>query len=106
MENQKLLQACLDRCRECADECAENAKHCADAGMDECATLCNVAANACNRLIAEAKTNNDVFKDCANACKACAEECEIQDNIHCTSCAENCRKCEEACNSMIKELIH
>ena len=98
MENTK--QEFIDICRKCADECTNNAKICREEGMDACETACMECADACNKVVAEGKTNSMLFEQCADACNACATECQKYPYTNCIDCAEVCRMCEEQCISM------
>ena len=51
-----------------------------------------------NRALMEA-----VLNACADACRACAEECERHAGMHahCKVCATACRACEQACQDLL-----
>ena len=100
MENINANQAWIAKARKCADVCTTNAGVCKEEGLTECERLCTECAAACSRALAEAGTNAMLFEKCADACKACAAECDKHDHQHCKHCAEICRQCEEECDSM------
>lgn len=63
----------------------------------ECAALCYAAAQVMSLGGTKA---NDLCRLCAEACKACAEECGKHDDEHCKECAEACRGCAEDCSKI------
>lgn len=74
------LTACIKLCRDCADIC----------------TLCGRLAARGSQFMKSYMTV------CAEACEACAAECDKHaDHVaHCKACAEACRKCAEECRAM------
>lgn len=60
----------------------------------ECADLCGVVLDFAQR---ESDRLPEILELCANACDACADECEMHDMDHCQKCAKACRECAEAC---------
>ena len=104
-QNKKLLEA--------LNNCAAECNHCATACLDEedvkilakcikqdidCADICSLTAS----LIARGSVHGShLLKECAEICKACAEECEKHAHMqHCKTCAEACRICVQACEAV------
>ena len=103
--------ACLQACQDCAEACRRCLDACkAGANADmmaecmkldfECAAVCDATVQLLSR--APAANPNDVaaqMAKCADACGACATECESHAKMmeHCGVCAEACRECEAAC---------
>lgn len=114
----KVLAACLDACAGCELSCVS----CADACLNEknvdmlrrcirldldCADVCGTTARLLARLTsADATLLRGQLEICAQACAACAVECErhAQHHEHCRICAEACRACEEACEQLLQAL--
>jgi hypothetical protein len=100
----KCIQACLQcaaMCNHCVAVCLkENSEHKRDKCIQlssECAVMCYAAAQM---MSLGSKMAKQVWGICAEACSACAAECEKYiDSSHCMECAETCRICEE-CMSM------
>lgn len=95
---------CAQACVVCADAClgenkVELLKQCIRLDMD-CADLCAATGNLASRRTG---TNEAVLRMalqlCAEACRACGEECRrhADKHEHCRICAEACRACEAAC---------
>lgn len=96
--------ACLVACEMCSDACLDEK----DAGMmkacirldRDCADACAAAVRAMSRggPLADA-----LCRSCAEACDACATECEKHAGMadHCKLCAEACRACAKACRQMV-----
>src|SRR6185436_5247410 len=95
-----ISQRCIDLCRKCVEECRSNAGECKEKGMSECERLSIACAAACRKVIVTRKITSDLLQQCADACFACATECEKYDHPHCIACARACRLCEEECNSL------
>lgn len=99
---------CAKACEECATACIQMGD--ADArghDMTLCITLtrdCADIATLCGRLTARGSQFMQSFMNvCAEACEACATECEKHADhmAHCKACAEACRKCADECRSMM-----
>lgn len=101
-KNQSLLEA--------LNNCAAACNHCATACLDEqdvkmmarCIKLDMDCADICQLTAAFVARGSDhavhLLKECAEICKACAEECEKHSHMeHCRKCAEICRHCAEVC---------
>ena len=74
-------EECVDTCIEaaemgewCADQCADHGK-----GMARCLRLCRDVADLASLCARGSEFNSQV----AEACEACAEECEQHDHDHC-----------------------
>ena len=111
-----LLVACIEACYDCADSCTQ----CADACLAEdsvqelttcirlnldCADICATTGRVVSRRTGYDPTvTSAVLKACIEACRACADECEIHaahGMEHCRICAEECRRCEQACGELL-----
>lgn len=96
---------CISACRDCAAACEKCAAACLKeddgAAMAECIALDRDCADLC-RLAATLMARNSRFSRyiselCADACEACAAECEKHESEHCQDCAKACRRCAEEC---------
>lgn len=96
------LQNCITECNHCATACLNESdvkmlRKCIKLDLD-CADICSLGAVLSAR---ESEYANQILKECAKICKACAEECEKHTHMeHCKRCAEACRKCAEACKNV------
>jgi len=101
-------QAAIEACNDCAVEC----EHCASACLGEedvasmarcirldldCAMFCRNAAQLMSRGSEFAVQFCEL---CADACDACAAECEKHPMDHCKACAKACRRCAAECRRM------
>jgi hypothetical protein len=99
-------KSCIEACVKCAEECehcsAECLQHheyralaqCIEMNT-ECAILCWTAAPLMSR---GARFSVDICRITAEACNACAAECDRHKNLeHCRRCAEACRRCADEC---------
>ena len=96
--------ACLVACEMCSDACLDEG----DVGMmkscirldRDCADACIAAVRAMSRGGPLAEV---LCRSCAEACDACATECEKHAGMvdHCKLCAEACRACAKACRRMV-----
>ena len=97
---------CIENCFEAAEACEWCADACADEGegMAECIRLCRDVADLTTlhaRFMArDSRYSGDLAGVCADACEACADECEQHDADHCQLCADVLRECAESCRSM------
>ncbi len=117
--NQPEAMDTIRRCIEASFDCAQACTACADACLSEpmvadlaycirldldCADLCIATGRIVSRLT---KPNRSLMEcalnACADACRACAEECETHagTHAHCKVCAEVCRRCEQACQDLL-----
>ncbi|GAA3982776.1 four-helix bundle copper-binding protein [Thermobifida alba] len=112
------LRACIEACFECAQACTA----CADACLSEdtvaeltkcirtnldCADLCATTGQVLSRHTGyDANLTRAVLEACAQACKACGDECarHAGHHEHCRVCAEACRRCEMVCRELIASL--
>ena len=112
-DQQQLMGGVIRRCLECVQVCEQCAVACIDGAstdMTRCAKLClDVAelsrscATLCSR---DSEFTAGLARVCADACEACAAECEkgcaegcaIDDVMR--RCAEACRRCAETCRQM------
>ena len=69
--------------------------------MAECIRLDRECADLCGLVVDFAQRDSDRLPEmlelCANACDACADECEKHEMDHCQQCAKACRECAQAC---------
>lgn len=90
--------AAAEVCEWCADECLGSEE------MEACARLCRDVADLTAlhaRLMARSSSySSQLAAICADACEACADECERHDADHCQVCAEVLRECADSCRSM------
>ena len=112
------LVACIEACVDCAQSCSA----CADACLGEegvqllvgcirtcldCSDICDTTGRVLTRQTGfEAKVAEGVLHACAEACRACGDECERHagHHEHCRLCAEVCRICREACVGVLAAL--
>jgi hypothetical protein len=107
--DQERIASCIEACNEAAEAC----EYCADACLDEdgvddlveCIRLDRDCADLC-RLVAAFLARGSTFSAAlaalvADACDACAAECDQHDMEHCRACAEACRDCAEECRRMM-----
>ena len=92
---------CMTVCRQCAKACLreenlEELARCIQLDM-ECAGMCSAAAE---QMSFESDQHKELCRLCAEACDACAAECEKHTHDHCRECAEACRRCAEECRKM------
>lgn len=104
------FHACIEACVECLVAC----EMCSDACLDEehilamvrCIRLDRDCAEACAAAVRAMARGGPLARKfcglCAEACRACAEECErhASRHDHCRICAEACRRCEAECRKM------
>ncbi|WP_101790663.1 four-helix bundle copper-binding protein [Nonomuraea indica] len=116
--DQSRLATCIEECLRCAQACTA----CADACLSEdmvaeltkcirtdldCADICGTTARVLSRHTGyDANLTRAVLEACAQACKACGDECErhSKQHEHCAVCAQACRDCERACRELISTL--
>ncbi|HVK29630.1 MAG TPA: four-helix bundle copper-binding protein [Nocardioides sp.] len=117
--DRQLLEECIAACAECAQACTSCAeaclsethvdplRRCIRANLD-CADLCATTARVLTR---HASYGEDallglVLAACAEACRACGDECASHAEMHrhCEVCAGACRRCAEACERLLATL--
>nr|WP_193318952.1 four-helix bundle copper-binding protein [Nonomuraea phyllanthi] len=115
--DQARLTSCIEACVRCAQACTA----CADACLSEdmvaeltkcvrtdldCADICETTARVLSRHTGyDAHMTRAILQACAQACKACGDECERHTrHRHCAVCAEACRACERACRDLLGAL--
>ncbi|NIC00887.1 four-helix bundle copper-binding protein [Halobacterium sp. R2-5] len=96
---------CIENCNEAAEVCEWCADEClGESDMEECARLCRDVADLTSlhaRFMARSSQySGDLASVCADACEACAEECDRHDADHCQVCADVLRECAESCRNM------
>lgn len=106
---------CLEACGRCIRECDMTFHHCYEflaAGKTEhalalhltsdCAAFCMLAANM---IAKHSPMMVHSCLPCAEACKACAHECEtLHDDATMKHCARVCLDCEHACREMAEAM--
>ena len=106
-----MLIECSEACTSCADSCLsedaiEELRKCIRTNMD-CADICGTTARVLSRHTGyDANISMMMLEACVQACRACADECEIHSGMHdhCRMCAEACRKCERACLDLLEAM--
>ena len=103
------MQACIQNCIQCHQICLHMVQHCLTKGgahaspdhiklLQDCAQICAVSADF---MIRESSLHSRTCGVCAEACLACAADCEkFPDDEMMKSCAEICRRCAETCSKM------
>lgn len=99
--------ACALTCTSCADAClaekqVQELARCIRLNLD-CADVCEATGRVLARqTMTEPRLVQSMLDACAQACRACAEECEghAHHHEHCRACAEACRRCEQACEDL------
>ena len=112
------LADCIASCYDCAQACTS----CADACLAEaevealrrCIALNLACANVCpaTGAVATRLTEREPslllaqLRACAEACRACGDECERHAGHmeHCRVCATACRECQQACQGLLGRL--
>ncbi len=103
---------CAQICISCADACSgehdpKELRQCIRLDLD-CADICVMAGTLASRRTG---SNDAVLRDavtlCAEACRACAQECDRHSALHehCAICAEACRTCEAACRNAAAAIL-
>lgn len=100
---------CAQACTSCADAClgedaVQDLTRCIRLNLD-CADICIATGKIMSRLTdADWSLSKAQAEICAEACRKCAEECQLHagNHDHCGVCAESCRRCAEACEAMAK----
>jgi hypothetical protein len=98
---------CSLTCTSCADACLaeerfEELRRCIRLNLD-CADVCTATGRLLARQTSsEPQLVQSTLDNCAQFCRACAEECERHGDHHehCRLCAEACRQCEQACEQL------
>lgn len=112
------LLACIEACFDCAQSCTSCADACLgedDVGMViRCIRTCQDCSDVCiatGRILTrqtefEPRIARAALQACAEACRACGEECErhADHHEHCRVCADACRRCEAACEEALSAL--
>ncbi|MDQ2793754.1 MAG: four-helix bundle copper-binding protein [Bacteroidota bacterium] len=88
------LNACVAACEHCSSACLQEPDvplmaRCISLTRD-CADVCTLTARLLARGSAQAE---HLLQECAEICRACAEECAKHAHRHCQECAEACRRC-------------
>lgn len=104
------MRSCIDACLTCYRDCLETKAHCIGMGgkhvnaehlgtLDDCAVLCETAANL---MLRSSDLHADLCGVCADACERCADSCErlAGDDETMRRCAQTCRHCAESCRAM------
>ena len=118
MSNPSLREAllsCIETCSDCAVAC----ENCASACLSEvdvlqltrcirldldCAELCRATAAL---LARDSEFSDAMIELCADACEACAQECDRHEHMeHCADCAHLCRRCAAKCRGLVGAQLH
>jgi hypothetical protein len=105
------LIACSEACTACADACLSeemvaDLTKCIRTNLD-CADICDTTGRVLSRHTGyDANLTRSLLTACADACKACGDECAAHANHHehCKVCADACRSCEQACRELLRAL--
>ena len=104
-EKHAAMQECIDACHACHATCEATIQHCLAAGgenaavnhirtMQDCAEICQTAANF---MLRRSASSGQLCAVCAEVCRACAESCETMvDDAMMRECADVCRRCAKA----------
>jgi hypothetical protein len=110
------LVRCIDACYDCAESCTQCADDClGEESVQElttcirlnldCADICATTGRVVGRRTGyDAEVTSAVLRACIEACRSCADECDIHaahGMEHCGVCAEECRRCEQACQELL-----
>ena len=120
-DNGDAARECIEACFDCAEICSICADACLaeeDASMLvqcirlnlDCADVCEVTGKLLVRTgHRDANTLHLLLHACSQACRSCADECDVHaremEMAHCRICAEACRACADACDSMVAALV-
>jgi hypothetical protein len=99
---------CTQACTSCADSCLSEEevaelRKCIRTNLD-CADVCAATGRVLSRQTDyDADLTRAVLQACAQACRACGDECarHAEMHEHCRICSEACRRCEDACNRLL-----
>ena len=100
---------CAQACTSCADAClaedmVADLRQCIRLNLD-CADICATTGRVVSRQTAyDADVTGAMLRACIEACRSCADECEIHaahGMEHCRVCAAECRSCEQACQELL-----
>jgi Domain of Unknown Function (DUF326) len=100
---------CSESCTQCADDClGEESVHalttCIRLNLD-CSDICATTGRVVSRRTGyDPAVTSEVLRACIQACRSCADECNIHaahGMEHCRVCAEECRRCEESCQELL-----
>ena len=107
---------CLKACESCERTCNETFHHCytkvAEGKKEhakalhlvaDCARFCDLSADL---IASQSPLMVHDCLACAEACKACATECDRFDSAEMKSCVKACRDCETTCQEMVKAMGH
>ena len=111
-----LLVRCIEACYDCAESCTQCADDClGEEGVQDltscirrnldCADICAATGRVVGRRTGDdPAVTSAALRACIEACRSCADECEIHaahGMEHCRVCAEECRRCERACQELL-----
>lgn len=118
LENLDTISQCVEACFQCAATCGI----CADACLAEdsvrelvrcirlnldCSAICDATGHMVSRMSEpDAALLHRQLEACMEACRVCAEECEMHasHHEHCRICAEECRRCQQACQALLQTM--
>lgn len=100
------MQMCIQNCTLCYQTCTQMISQCLEKGgahsspghikaLMDCAAACAVSADF---MIRGSDLHASFCRVCAEACLACAVECDKFDEDK--DCAEVCRRCADSCQMM------
>jgi hypothetical protein len=93
--------ACAVACNHCATSCLGEEDvtmmaKCIELDL-QCAAICRSAAEV---MSLGSGYSSRLCQICAEACRACADECSKYNDDHCQRCAEACIRCAEECEKI------
>src|SRR3954468_20074910 len=100
--DKKVLAHCIEACFDCGQACTACADDCLSEESDaelvkcirtnaDCADVCMAAGQVLSRQTEyDANMSRTVLEACAQACKACGDECSLHAEMH-----EHCKVCAE-----------
>jgi hypothetical protein len=112
VRNTKDLDAAIRNCGECHAICLRTCTYClqhgeamADVdfigGLQVCADLCRVCADA---MIRGSELHSILCGACAEVCACCAASCEmLEDDPQVKECRSVCLRCFDSCSAMASE---
>ncbi|WP_165235281.1 four-helix bundle copper-binding protein [Aquisphaera insulae] len=109
-EHLRILGDCIRACNEASHHCLEELKKSQSEHREhhamahelalDCQEFCVLAARL---MVRHSPLVVYAHQSCAEACHACAAECEKGTDDVMKACAEKCRECETMCREMAKK---
>lgn len=107
-EGQDVMSQGIENCIECHAICVQTVGYAIESGssfspahiqvLQDCADICQVAANF---MLRDSERHMQVCDICADICESCAVACEGESEDELMQvCAEVCRACADSCRAM------